>query len=291
MSSATQGVCLLFALTLSVSATRMDAKSSVISVEESSQHSSMEANSSASWSPWEIKFQGLSCMNLDTAPFVGLHKSWSSCMSSAEKEGKDLASTRNCKVCDVTFKGSKPEAETGLTSTKCSAKVQCSAGRLKPAEACFDNNGPLGKVNNMNSNAADRTAHPNRGCFPCPPECKSCEFDNSYTSWAMGKKSFKCIIKGTGPGATCATPAGFECGECRHRKCGGMANNLISMVTNSLCDNNDFKSECKWNAAFKTPSPAEVVIDDKLRSYTVTMESGRDSHVMPPVMQKLSESQ
>merc|ERR1740138_1925366 len=95
----------------------------------------------------------------------------------------------------------------------------------------------------------------------------------------MGKKRFKCIMPGGASGATCTKPAGIECGECTHRRCGGAK-------FWSSCDNNDFKADCKWPAEYEIPSnPMDRAVDDELRDYKMSMGGGRDSRVMPPVLE------
>jgi len=288
------GMSLLLAALPGIGASRLNAGDVETSLGMSDEAGGVIMNSSAGggWSPWEVKFKGLSCLNIETAPFVGLQKHWPSCMSAAGEEGRKLAQTRNCKLCDVTFAGSKPEAETGMKSTKCSALVKCAAGFLDPSLTCLSNNGRVGMVEKMNSKKSEREAHPNRACYPCPPECKTCIFDDSYTNWALGKKSFKCIMSPTGGdgqgGATCVKPAGIECGECGHRNCGGVTNSMFGKWT---CDNNDFKADCKWASEFQIPSdPQAIAVDESLREYAVTMQSGRDSSVLPPVLTILTQT-
>jgi len=287
------GMSLLLAALPGIGATRVNEGNVEMSLGMSDEAGGVVMNSSAGgWSPWEIKLTGLACLNIETAPFVGLQKNWPSCMSAAEEEGKKLAQTRNCKLCDVTFAGSKPEAELGAKSTKCSALVKCAAGFLDPEKTCLSNNGPVGKIEKMNSKKKERAAHPNRACYPCPPECKTCIFDDSYTNWALKKKSFKCIMSPSGGGAdggaTCVKPTGVECGECTHRRCSGTTNRLFGSFS---CDNNDFKADCKWASEFQIPSdPQAIAVDESLREYSVTMKSGRDTSVLPPVLTTLTQS-
>lgn len=276
------GMILLAALLPGMSSTREGERDVEMSVNMNDGAEGMGVNSSVSWSPWEVKFTGLSCIDINTTPFSGLQTAWPSCMKSAKEQGEKLAKTRNCKACDVTFTGSKPEAETRLMSTKCKPLVQCSAGTLDPSKTCFATNGRLEMVHNMNHWTRERTAHPNRACYPCPPECKVCIFDNSYTNAALKKKRFKCVMPGGGSGSTCQPPAGVECGECSHRRCSGVGNRMLGKAK---CDNNDFKADCKWKSTFEIPSdPHEYAVDKSIRKYAVTMESGGDSFVLPPVL-------
>jgi len=242
----------------------------------------LEGSEGKGWSPWELKFEGLSCLSPEFSPFSKLEQGWPKCVQKAREQATKLGTSANCRVCDVDFSGSKPEKDQSMTSTGCKATVHCAAGRLSPKEACFENNGKVGAVQNLNSNEGERAKYPGRECLPCSEGCKDCIFDKSWTSWGTGKVQYKCIMDPTGTaetGARCVLPTDVECGECSNRKCGGV-------MPKWGCKTSQFKSICKFPASYNLP--ASDTVDPAKRDYTLTVKSGYDSSALPPVLGELS---
>lgn len=58
-------------------------------------------------SPWEVFLSGVACRRMSLEPFSSLGSQWPGCTEAARQEGNYLASQFNCKLCDVSFKGSE----------------------------------------------------------------------------------------------------------------------------------------------------------------------------------------
>jgi len=242
--------------------------------------SSTSANSSVeagSWSPWTIAFKGMQCLKVEPTPFSALAKKWPKCLQQAIEKGQKLAENGNCRLCDVSFKGSKPEADQTMTSKRCEAVVTCSAVRLGPNdETCYSGHGDIGKVVGLNSKMKSVNSNPEMPCLPCPSGCKECGIVGNMF---MTQRKFKCIVSPAGTAETglqCVPPSGFECGACSNRRCGGMMN--------IGCSRKDFKSDCKFPAKYE--NQVETV---KLEDYQLILDSGADTSQKPPVLELFAE--
>jgi len=227
----------------------------------------------ASWSPWNLKFQGLQCMQLDTAPFSAFEAHWPNCYQSAVERGLKLAKEGNCRLCDLDITGSKPEKDQTLTSTSCKAKVTCSALRSGPsAKTCYDENGGLARVQKLNDGPRSRAANPDMVCLPCPDHCKSC---GKVGNFAWTSRKFKCILSPLGTaseGLRCEKPPGMKCGECEHRRCSG--------TFNFVCSRADFKTDCDYEAFGGNDIGEKHPAED----YQLSLSAGQDKDKMPEVL-------
>lgn len=192
----------------------------------------------------------------------------------------DRAQNGNCKLCDVTFKGSKPEAMQGMMSTGCAATVTCAAVRLGK-KACFEGHGALTAVAGLNDAEDKRMRTPEMACLPCPAGCKKCAVVESSITGVYRK--FKCIstpilLESDGfKGERCQNPEGHECGECKHRSCGGFGPSFS-------CDKKDYKSTCKFPETFaNTPEPQAAPED-----YELSVKAGEDKNELPPAFDYLA---
>lgn len=227
----------------------------------------------APWSPWELKFEGLQCMQLDTAPFSAFQAKWPTCYEQALEKGMKLAKQGNCRLCDLEITGSKPEADQSLTSTSCKAKVTCSALRSGPsAKTCYDENGGLARVRNLNDGPRARESNPDMVCLPCPAHCKACEKVGNF-GWT--KRKFKCILSPLGSaaeGLRCEKPPGMTCTECEQRRC--------SRMSDIMCSRKDFKTDCNYEEFENNVAGEKHPAED----YHLTLSAGKDKDKMPEVL-------
>eukprot|EP00930_Biecheleria_cincta_P076938 TRINITY_DN64178_c0_g1_i1.p1 TRINITY_DN64178_c0_g1~~TRINITY_DN64178_c0_g1_i1.p1 ORF type:complete len:269 (+),score=42.15 TRINITY_DN64178_c0_g1_i1:98-904(+) len=234
---------------------------------------SNRSEASASWSPWNLKFQGLQCMQLDTAPFSAFEAQWPACYQKAVERGAKLAKDGNCRLCDLDITGSKPEKDQSLTSTSCKAHVTCSALRSGPSvKTCYHTNGGLARVKNLNDGPRAREANPDMVCLPCPDQCKEC---GKVGNFAWTSRKVKCILSPLGDASTglrCEKPPGLRCGECEHRSCRGL--------TNFLCSRNDFKTDCDY----ETYANNDVEEKHPAEDYQLTLSAGKEKNKMPEVL-------
>eukprot|EP00929_Paragymnodinium_shiwhaense_P016094 TRINITY_DN12426_c0_g1_i1.p1 TRINITY_DN12426_c0_g1~~TRINITY_DN12426_c0_g1_i1.p1 ORF type:complete len:288 (-),score=67.22 TRINITY_DN12426_c0_g1_i1:191-1054(-) len=229
------------------------------------------------WSHWTIQLSGVGCMAMTFTPFEGIEKGlYESCKKKAIKEGQEMAVKHNCRICDVTLNGKKPDSEQSWSSNSCEASVTCAASRIPVEDACFSGTGKLGAIKNLNSGSSEREASVGYECHTCPPECKECIYDNSYTAMASFKKQFKCIMSPTGDarteGVKCSPPSEdmWKCGKCKNRNCGGMFN--------YACSNSDFKTACDLPKNYVTTDDA---VDEKYRDYKFSVSGGANKLQAP----------
>jgi len=271
---------------LDASSTRAD-----IQVHERKQNATSVA---ASWSPWELTYESLSCAALQPQPWHGLHDHWPDCWARARKAGKDLSTEGNCNLCDVKLKASKPEAKAGMTGTGCTPTVTCAAVRLgstvlgKASKACSEGHGVLSAVNGLNDNAANRGKYGDSSCLPCPAGCKSCNAVVSKVGMIPGVtpfsyRKFKCILSAVGTpatgGETCVKPEGFECDDCKKRTCGGLLPGFVKG-----CSTNDYKTTCHFSETYDNTVETPATASD----YTLTLKAGEDKAALPTVLEYLT---
>eukprot|EP00931_Biecheleriopsis_adriatica_P040367 TRINITY_DN23130_c0_g2_i1.p1 TRINITY_DN23130_c0_g2~~TRINITY_DN23130_c0_g2_i1.p1 ORF type:complete len:303 (+),score=45.80 TRINITY_DN23130_c0_g2_i1:74-982(+) len=238
---------------------------------------------SSHWSPWNLSYEGLQCRQIDTSPFPALHDKWPACVKEAIQKGLKLGDEGNCRLCDVEFTGSKPEAELTMTSTKCKATVTCTAARSGPNEkTCFKGHGKLAAVDKLNNKGGRLgmtkywETHKDHACLPCPEACKSCHAEGKFST---SKSSFKCVLagvefQGSGEqkGTMCSDkPKDYDCGECelRNSKQGWQWGSSLR----------DFKSSCKFPTTYMQVEEAQQPAED----YVLTMRAGEDKAALPPV--------
>jgi len=221
----------------------------------------VNASTGKAWSPWQLEYFGLSCLELDALPWAGMPKNWPKAWKEAQKHATKHATEGNCKLCDVVFEGSKPEKMQSWTSSGVSTKVSCSALRLNDNNACFKpaDGGPI-KVYGLNEGHNTRTANPNEVCLPCPKGCKECHYD----SW----RDVKCVVPPTGTpetGERCVLPEGLTCGSCARRICSGLFN--------FGCNERDYEAACQFPRPYDNPKPQW----DGPEDYRITMKGGKEN--------------
>lgn len=239
------------------------------------------SSTAASWSPWELTYESLSCANLQAHPWDGVKANWPKCWAKAEKDGKELSETGNCNLCDVKFEASKPEAMAGMFGSGCSATVTCAAVRVG-SKACSEGHGELSAVKGLNDNKENRGKYPEKSCLPCPAGCNSCKAVLGRVTGSY--RQFKCILspKGSadGGGETCEKPEGFKCGECKKRSCSGLLPGIVKG-----CSTSDYKTTCDFPPTYENTVEAPATASD----YTITLKAGEDKTALPPVLKYLQQ--
>lgn len=246
-------------------------------------------NSAASWSPWELSLKGLQCGALSASPYVGFEHHWPNCLASASTKGQELMKKGNCKLCDVSFTGSKPEAQMSMTSSACRSTVTCLASRssgswLAPKgvmeRACFTEHGVVGTTYGLTDSAKSRNENPTMACLPCPSPCKECQAVKSKFTGTSRK--FKCILKpedvsavkpedlSAGMVSDKLDPA-YKCGEVLKRECG---------FAKLGCNKKDYKTSCSFLDSYPNPGNATFASEPP-EDHELMLKAGTDAGQLP----------
>lgn len=246
---------------------------------------SPRALGSSSWSPWEVKYDGLQCKDLQPDPWMGLKDNWPKCWQSAVAQAAKLASEGNCKLCDVSFSGSKPAHMQSMLSQGCTTEVTCSAVQMDDTKTCEEGHGTVFAVYGLNDKPANRQKYPAAACKPCPAGCKWCYLVESSVFGADLTK-FKCVMEPVGKaddpgGERCDPPSlhqdDITCGACSKRSCGGLGK------IDPWCKTNDYKSVCDFPGQYLVQTPGDPADAKGALDYSITLQAGDDKSEFPPV--------
>lgn len=240
----------------------------------------------STWSPWEVKYTGLHCRDLQPEPFAGLKKNWPDCWQTAVEAAKAKAATSNCKLCDLVFSGSKPAVlQIPVFSQGCDVQVSCTAEHSDDLGTCQEGHGQVFKVYGLNDAAATRASYPSGSCRPCPTGCKYC-YDDSSLFFGKDPTQFRCVMEAVGSasdpgGERCEPPAGYRCDPCSKRSCGVVIN------LDLWCDENDYEALCDFPLQYDEIAPEVPVGKVKetvgALDYSLTLHAGDDKTQPAPV--------
>lgn len=243
----------------------------------------------STWSPWQVKYTGLQCRDLQPAPFAGLKAHWPKCWQAAVESAATIASSRNCRLCDLVFSGSKPQELQSWVSQGCDVQVTCSSEHSDSLATCGEGHGHVFGVLGLNDAQGTRQSYPSASCKPCPTGCKYCYDDSSFFT-GTDVTQFQCIMEAVGSptepgGERCETPAGYRCDPCHKRSCGVVVN------LDLWCDENDYQAVCDFPTEYDDVAPEVPVGKTKetpgALDYTLTIHAGDDKTQPAPVYKYL----